>query len=205
MSDTEDVASIDTLKKQLEKHDEQIAYLEEHMLIDYLTGVKNRRAFEWEFETALKLVRGEILQHRVGATPLTEISLIMLDLDHFKHINDTFGHSVGDEALRKTSALLLDLVRDTDMVARYGGEEFMILLRGVGESFAIKKAEEIRAKIENLTFDIQPELKVTASFGVVSSKSSTDATVLKNIVDETLYKAKENGRNRVEVYKNNQS
>lgn len=203
MSDTEDkiTSEIEALKERLEKHDEQISYLEEHMFIDYLTGVKNRRAFEWEFETALKLVRGEIPQHRTGAAPLTQISLIMLDLDHFKHINDTFGHPVGDEALRKTSALLMTLVRETDMIARYGGEEFMILLRGVGESFAINKAEEIRAKIEQIVFDGQPELKVTASFGVVSSKSSTDATVLKKIVDETLYQAKQNGRNRVEVYK----
>jgi diguanylate cyclase len=190
--------------KQLEIQNERIKYLEEQAFIDPLTGTYNRRAFEPELEKALKFIRGEIQEHREGgAETLTKISLILLDLDYFKHVNDTFGHPIGDDVLRKVSVLLMSLVRETDMVARYGGEEFMILLQNADHSFAEKKAEEFRAGIEHITFATQPDLKITASFGVVSSESSTDSAVLKRVVDETLYKAKNNGRNRVAVYKSN--
>ena len=188
------------LERILENRDERIKYLEEHAFIDPLTGAFNRRAFDPELEQSLKLIRGEVEEHREGVKPLTEISLIMLDLDHFKKINDTFGHLVGDEVLRKVSALLMDSVRETDMAARYGGEEFMIFLRGADETIAAEHAEKLRAEIGEMEFDIQPDLKITASFGVVSSKSSTDAESLKKFADKALYKAKDGGRNRVEVH-----
>lgn len=179
---------------------ERIKYLERELGIDPLTGANNRGAFDKELDQSLKLIRGEVKDHREGREPLTKISLIMLDLDYFKKINDTFGHPAGDEVLRKVSALLKESGRDTDMVARVGGEEFVVFLRGVDKSFAASRAEELEAKIEQLTFDADPELKVTASLGVVSSEDSTDATVLYELADKTLYAAKQNGRNQVAVY-----
>lgn len=188
----------------IEELREELEYLRQHVGIDPLTGAFNRFRFDPKLEQSLKLIRGDIEQHRAGVEPLSEISLIMLDLDYFKKVNDTFGHSTGDEVLRKVSALLMDSVRETDMVARYGGEEFMIFLRGADEMVAADHAEKLRAKIEQMMFDTQPELKITASFGVVSSKSSTDAETLKKLVDSALYKAKSGSRNRVEVHTENE-
>ena len=188
------------LEKKLGNRDERIKYLEGHAFVDSLTGASNRGAFNSELEQSLKLVRGEIGEHRKGIEPLEKISLVMLDLDHFKNINDTLGHPAGDEVLREVSKLLLGSVRETDMVARYGGEEFIILLRNVDQLFAAQKAEELRAAVEKTAFDAYPDLKVTASFGVISSKASTDAKILCKQVDKMLYKSKETGRNRVEEY-----
>ncbi|MDE2021938.1 MAG: GGDEF domain-containing protein [Patescibacteria group bacterium] len=181
-----------------------VEYLEEQHGIDSLTGVKNRRYFERELEYSLKLIRGEINEHRTHGEPLKEISLVFVDLDHFKQINDTYGHPVGDEVLQKVSALLKDSVRETDVVARVGGEEFVVLLRGADESIAVRDAEYVREKIAHMTFDGHPEIDVTASFGVVSSKSSRDAKMLYEKADQALYEAKRAGRNQVVVGKENE-
>ena len=168
--------------------------------LDHLTELKTRKVFEHELEQSLKIIRGEIKEKR--GEPLKEITLISIDLDHFKAINDTYGHLAGDEVLKKVSMLLANSVRETDVAARVGGEELMVLLRGANVQNAARHAEGLRAKIEKLAFDTYPGLAVTASFGVVSSLDSTDAKVLYEHADQTLYKAKRDGRNRVEVYSN---
>src|SRR3989338_9082006 len=168
--------------------------------LDHLTELKTRKVFEHELEQSLKVIRGEIKEKR--GEPLKEITLISIDLDHFKAINDTYGHLAGDEVLKKVSMLLANSVRETDVAARVGGEELMVLLRGANVQNAARHAEGLRAKIEKLAFDTYPGLAVTASFGVVSSLDSTDAKVLYEHADQTLYKAKRDGRNRVEVYSN---
>ncbi len=157
---------------------------------DHLTGLAGRRAFEKELGRSLALVRRELLP---------EVALISVDLDHFKRINDNFGHPSGDEVLKKVSAFLKDAVRSTDIVARVGGEEIMILLHGTSLSDATKEAEELRVGIMGLKFDECPEM-VTASFGVISSRDSTDDKTLLRHVDRALYAAKNNGRNRIEKY-----
>lgn len=167
--------------------------------IDPLTGAKNRKTFEHELERSLERIRGEISEQRAGGEVLKEVSLIFMDIDYFKNINDTYGHPIGDEVLRKVSALLIDSVRGTDIVARVGGEEFVVLLRGANESDAAREAEKLRAKIEQLTFDAHPDLTVTASFGVISSKISQDAKDLYAGADQALYAAKHAGRNQVSV------
>lgn len=191
---TEEVqdAQIGLLEWELEERDKQHG-------IDHLTGLKTRKVFERELEYSLKMIRGEI-RPRAGAESYKEASLISIDIDHFKQINDTLGHQAGDEVLRKVSELLEQSVREADIVARVGGEELMVLLRGAEEAFAAQKAEELRAKVEQTAFDAYPGLNITASFGVVSSKSSTDAKMLYENVDKALYRAKRGGRNRVEVY-----
>ena len=120
------------------------------------------------------MIRGE-LRPRAGAESYKEASLIYIDIDYFKQVNDTFGHSAGDEVLKKFRSFLGNQFAKRDVVARLGGEELIVLLRGADEKFAAQKAEELRAKVEQLTFPAHPELKVTASFGVVSSNSSTKA------------------------------
>lgn len=198
------------LREQLKERDERIEYLEKELdylkkerHIDPLTGASDRTVLEKEVEQSLKMIRGEIKELREGIKPLAEISLIAIDIDMFKNINDMFGHSAGDEVLKKIVALLMDSVREGDVVARLSGgaDELMISLRGANEQFAVGKAEKMQKQIEQMTFDAYPELKVTASFGVVSSKSSTDAKTLEKMADDTLFSAKRAGRNQVVVYK----
>jgi len=192
---TEEVqdAQIGLLEWELEERDKQQG-------IDHLTGASTRKVFEQELEQALRMVRGEVKEKREGVEPLKEVALISIDIDHFKQVNDTLGHPAGDEVLRRVAALLMESVRETDTVARVGGEELMVLLPGADVSVAARHAEELRAKIAELTFSDYPELKVTASFGVISSDDSTDEKTLYEHADKALYAAKRGGRNRVEIY-----
>lgn len=179
---------------------DRIDHLERQLGIDQLTGASNRATFERELEQALKIIRGEVEEHRAIGKSLKEISIISIDIDHFKEVNDTLGHPAGDEVLRGIVALLMKSVRETDTVARVGGEELMVLMPGADDKTASREAEKLRMEIEKMTFKTYPSLKVTASFGVISSKSSTDAKTLYELVDKALYTAKHGGRNRVEVY-----
>lgn len=159
---------------------------------DHLTGVSTRKVFEHHLENLLKTQReGEKGQ---------KLALVAIDVDHFKQVNDTFGHSAGDEVLRSVAALLMESVRETDFVGRMGGEEFMILFQGADEIFAKQKSEELRTSVEKLTFNNYPGLEIKASFGVVSSEHSNDATILRERADQALYVAKRSGRNQVKVY-----
>ncbi len=178
---------------------ERIKHLESQLGIDQLTGTNNRGVFESELERSLKIIRGETEEHRATTERLKEVSLIFVDLDHFKQINDTYGHPAGDEVLRKVSAFLMDSVRETDIVARVGGEEFVVLMHGADESVAARDAENFRMKISQMEFEKHPRLQVTASFGVSSSKSSQSAKDLYEKADKALYEAKRAGRNRVIV------
>lgn len=191
---------LEKLREQVAMHNEHLAYLEKRVGIDDLTGAHNRLSFSRELEESLRVIRHDVPEHRVSGG-VAVVSLISLDLDHFKKINDTYGHPAGDAVLRGVSLYLMDSVRDQDLVARMGGEEFMILLRGASQEVAARLAERFRAHIEEMRFAEYPELRVTASFGVISSAHSTDAKELQKEVDTVLYEAKEGGRNRVVVYK----
>jgi len=130
------------------------------------------------------------------------LSLIMLDLDFFKSVNDTYGHLIGDEVLRKLGSLLKSLVRSSDVVGRYGGEEFSILLTGTLIEQAHETAERIRMSIakETLSSTI-PSLKMTVSMGVASFGSHTKSKKdLIEFADKALYKAKTEGRNKTVAY-----
>ena len=194
-------AEVVELRALLDERDEHIAYLEKKVGIDDLTGASNRLTFTRELEQSLKVIRQEVGEKRKDSIALTQLSLISLDLDHFKKINDTYGHPVGDLVLRVVAAYLMESVRDADVVARLGGEEFMVLIRGAGVIAAERNAERFRLHFEAMKFDGCPDLRVTASFGVISSQETKDADTLINQVDKALYTAKESGRNRVVVYK----
>jgi diguanylate cyclase (GGDEF)-like protein/PAS domain S-box-containing protein len=157
--------------------------------IDPLTQVSNRTAFERFIKDQVDAV------NRVGA----RCSLILLDIDFFKSINDTYGHPVGDLVLKAFANLLVQGIRPTDVVARYGGEEFAMLLPDCNLATAYERAERLRAEFPSLRL---PELKgrgVTASLGVTEIQigDSQGAVVVR--ADEALYRAKERGRNRTEV------
>ncbi|HUY62309.1 MAG TPA: diguanylate cyclase [Candidatus Paceibacterota bacterium] len=189
-------------KAELAREQELRAAAEKRLGLDYLTGAANRGAFDAEFDRLLGMVRGDVPEHRAGAAPLAAVSLILIDLDYFKRINDTHGHPAGDEVLRTVVALLKDSFRDheMDVVARVGGEELAVLMAGANEEIAARKVEKVRAAIAAATFAEYPKLAVTASFGIASTNHAPDAATLYRYADAALYEAKEGGRDRAVVY-----
>ncbi len=166
--------------------------MEQLAIKDGLTGLYNRRYFEEQLATIYREVE------RYGY----ELSVIMMDIDHFKKINDTYGHQVGDIVLRRVAALLMEEIRDVDFPARYGGEEFVVVLKFARERDACKIAERIRKRIsrEKIEYSEGEFLQVTVSCGVASTSSGVDVERLVELADEALYYSKEHGRNRVTCY-----
>ena len=153
--------------------------------VDELTGVKNRRRFREDLATYFSLARRQD----------TSLSLIMIDVDHFKRYNDSHGHPAGDDALRMVASALKENTRDQDVVARYGGEEFVILCPSAGESEVMLLAERLRSKIESLNWPLRA---VTASMGAATVCAGIlTADSLVEAADQALYLAKRTGRNRV--------
>jgi len=131
-----------------------------------------------------------------------ELCVMMLDIDYFKKVNDTYGHPIGDEVLKKVSNILKDSLRSSDLVARYGGEEFCVLMPHSHTKEAKKLAERLREKIQTTQVsESHQELRVTISIGLADFNKDLESE--KNLLtnaDKALYRAKENGRNRVEVF-----
>jgi diguanylate cyclase (GGDEF)-like protein len=162
--------------------------LQQQAYTDQLTGCFNRR--RWMELGALDVERA----NRYGSS----LSLLMLDLDHFKEINDRFGHLAGDEVLRRFSHMLQQMVRKFDIVGRLGGEEFSILLPETPLEKAQILAERIRASIQKLQFRFSgQEVMVTASLGVSQYESNLPLKDFLQQTDDALYEAKRKGRNRV--------
>ncbi|MDH4199649.1 MAG: diguanylate cyclase [Spirochaetia bacterium] len=164
-------------RKNLEKK------LKDQVSRDYLTGLYNRRFF---YET----IPVEISRSRRGKMPL---SLIMFDMDHFKIINDTFGHLRGDEALKKVAKAVLRNLRAEDVFARVGGEEFAILCPNLDIKKAALLAERIRKNIENIRLSFKSGL--AASFGIIDIKKNENVDKIMHLVDRAMYSAKKAGRN----------
>ena len=154
---------------------------------DELTDLANRRRFM------------EVLRQEVARSRRFELSLalVLFDLDHFKQINDRFGHQTGDEVLRETAAVISSRVRETDLAARIGGEEFAVVLAGTDADGAIALAENLRVDLSTLVAAHGGESPVTASFGVAALPPGGDAEALIAAADRALYRAKAAGRNRV--------
>lgn len=153
---------------------------------DYLTGASSRRAFT---ELARKLLDRFARDNRPS-------SLILFDLDHFKRINDRFGHSCGDEVLKAVAASCEGVLRSNDMLGRLGGEEFGILLPELDANGAFVIAERLRLHISATRFDWAPDLAVTASFGVSSLRAGASVESWLRLTDEALYRAKGQGRDQ---------
>jgi two-component system cell cycle response regulator len=173
-----------------EGQEQLLRQLYEASVTDALTGANNREHFDSQLRMELSFAR------RHG----TDLSLVIFDVDHFKRVNDTHGHPVGDEVLVEISKATRRLVRNEDVFARYGGEEFALILRGIALDGARVVGERLRERIAELavTTDKGP-LKVTVSVGCASFASTQDATAetLVQLADKRLYVAKRGGRNRV--------
>jgi diguanylate cyclase (GGDEF)-like protein len=163
-------------------------------IYDTLTKLFNRRYFE-------ERITVEEQKAVYGGTPL---SLILVDIDHFKKVNDTFGHGEGDQVLIKIGSLLKNSVRNKDTVARYGGEEFIVMLPGADLEVSSRIAERIRRLVESTLFDLgKARLNLTVSLGISNfpHHGARSKEELIRMADEALYEAKRGGRNRVTVYK----
>ncbi|QJB55873.1 diguanylate cyclase [Pseudodesulfovibrio sp. zrk46] len=163
--------------------EDERAHLEDEASTDPLTKALNRRSF--------------LRQLGQMAASGASFSLVMFDIDHFKSINDTYGHDVGDAVLREISQLVRDNVRENDTLARWGGEEFMVLSKSDMER-AKRVAERLRHAVEIFSFTGVPR-QITSSFGVALHEKGESADDLVKRADEALYEAKETGRNKVVV------
>lgn len=188
------VMIVNNLSYQTTKDVKRMDVLEKENITDPLMQIYNRRYFQTKLDQEIK--RSERYAH--------PLSLVMLDIDHFKKINDVHGHQIGDNVLIVLASILKLNVRKIDVVARYGGEEIAVILPETDKDGAYIAAEKIRKKIEDHSFDIPggEKFSVTASFGVSSLEmlSGDDVNRIKQIIklaDDALYQAKEQGRNKV--------
>ncbi len=168
-------------------------------MTDGLTGLWNRRAFDQALRREWKRT----------SRKEAELSLLLLDLDHFKPLNDRYGHPLGDECLAAVASTISDTVRATDVVCRWGGDEVAIILPATDQAGALKAAEKIRSAIEALRFlskmNSDEYVSVTASIGVATALPEPDGTIaapqdLLLAADRALYRAKHDGHNRVATY-----
>lgn len=177
------------LTQELEMANKQLSHL---AMTDQLTGLLNRHAFFEQF----------VRQYKLAARAKHSLSLLILDIDHFKSINDQYGHLVGDETLQSVAKLLSNIARTTDILARYGGEEFVLVLPATGRYGALELAERCRSAIKSFP---GPHKRVTVSIGIAtvlpSSSGKEDIVALTKkmlaAADKALFYSKENGRDRV--------
>jgi len=192
MNDKVHMSPTTVFKYSLADEDEKVALNELYELgvNDPLTGVYNKRYFMERLEEELNHAkRFEI-----------PISLAMIDIDHFKKINDSYGHLAGDQVLIKTAELMKSICRNTDILARYGGEEFSIILKNTDEKGASVQADRLRKKIAKKNFDLEKnKIKINVSIGIASYQETAKIKDEKQFIktaDRALYHSKKKGRNR---------
>jgi len=185
---------IKKLQQDLGEREKELSEMNDRLLrislTDGLTGVDNRRALEQRLH--------EMFEHSLRLHE--PVSVVMCDIDHFKMVNDTYGHAAGDEVLKQFAGILKDEAREIDRVGRYGGEEFLLLLPGTVLDAAVTFSERLRQRVDAHTFSYEGgTLKRTVSFGVASwpHPKITGREGMLKAADDALYVAKETGRNRV--------
>lgn len=183
-------AELDDCRQRLQRLDGLARQQQRQALTDVLTGLPNRRAWQQ------RLAEATAYCQRHGG----ELQLALLDVDHFKRINDAFGHPAGDKALRLIARLLASRLRDSDFLARYGGEEFAILLPNTGQADGRWVVEQLCETIEAAPFHIRGRrLRVTCSAGLASFSGDEPEMETLRRADQALYRAKKAGRNRLEL------
>lgn len=188
------------LKNKVKELEDKINSLEKDLIQDSLTGLKTRAFFEEETQTYLDAIAGVDAGKRREWFGFKNLSVLFFDVDHFKKINDNFGHDMGDKVLKKVSETIMTSLRGGDTAARWGGEEIVASLLGAHEKDAKIKAEEIRQSIEKIKFTDSPDLKITVSIGVATVQSGMNCHDIVRCADKAMYIAKKKGRNKVISY-----
>ena len=179
----------DLLRHENHKVTNAIAELSRRADLDSLTGLYNRRYLSSYLETQIPL----------AGSPSAPLSVILVDIDHFKEVNDRFGHIAGDDVLQRLARLLAKFPKGAEIVSRFGGEEFVFVLPGTSLEAAVELAERIRQTVEEaaLTKGYGDSEPLTVSAGVAALESGMDIFDLVGLADRRMYRAKEQGRNRV--------
>lgn len=180
----------DELLKKIEQLETQIFLLEKNLIHDKLTGLKTRTFFEDAVRAYIDLIKNGDNEKRRKATVIGEVSILFCDMNNFKLVNDTYGHFVGDDVLKEVSQKIVKILREDDITARWGGDEFAIVLVGVGQSDAVKKAWEICSNISNISFPDTVGLKVSVAIGVVTMKEGFSLEKIVELADKAMYEAK---------------
>lgn len=180
----------DELKQRNKQTEELLTKVEFLAITDPLTGLYNRRFFD-------NVLKKELTEgKRYGQS----VSCLMMDIDHFKRINDTFGHETGDSVLKEIAASLRTLLREVDTIARWGGEEFIVMMPHTDINGALVPASRILKAIADRIFAKIPDEHITVSIGLAcSGETQNTPDILVNAADLALYEAKKKGRNRIEV------
>jgi len=174
--------------QSLFKMKRRVDELEQDVFRDALTGVGNRKLLEIKISTAI----AEYHQHQIP------FGLLFLDIDHFKAVNDTYGHKEGDLVLQNTAKNMTGHLRDTDICGRWGGEEFIAILYNVNLKSLSRIAEKLRTMIANSTVTVNGErISVTASIGAALARQEETMETIIERADQLMYQSKQNGRNRV--------
>ncbi len=181
---------IDSLTYKVKAMNEELASAKEKVLIDGLTQINNRKAFDTKMSNAFKRKSKEI-------DPFT---LAMVDIDFFKKINDEYGHTVGDDVLRKVARTIKEAFRSNDFVSRYGGEEFAIIIKRIDMHYIQKICERLRASIEAIDIKIDNKtIPISISIGIAFCNQSDTQKTLIDRADKALYLAKHSGRNTIKT------
>ncbi|TRX00518.1 GGDEF domain-containing protein [Candidatus Methylobacter oryzae] len=184
-------AQLDESKKEMQRLRQELAQVRETAKTDALTGLLNRRAFDQKLNEFV-----ETHQHNA-----LDLCLLILDIDHFKQVNDTFGHQMGDNVLRYTANLMKHHINEQHYAARYGGEEMAIIMPDTQINTALEVAENIRTSLSQYPLKLKGSKKsigtVTISIGVSCFKINDTVESLIERADRAMYRAKENGRNQV--------
>jgi diguanylate cyclase (GGDEF)-like protein len=181
----------DELRRKNDEMKEMLTKVERLSITDTLTGLFNRRRFETVLES----------EFNKASRYKTPLSCVMIDIDHFKAVNDTYGHAVGDTVIRDLARIIQDKIRNVDTACRWGGEEFIILAPMTTKSNAIPPARRILQTVSDHAFAGVKDRNVTVSIGIADLSGSAIDTSDKLIqeADMALYAAKKNGRNRIEL------
>ncbi len=196
------MASDEAYKAQIERLKRRVAELEQQVQTDELMGVLNRRGLMQVLNTFVREVEFQLKNpDRRQFLIIKSLSILFVDVDNFKQINDQYGHGLGDIVLREIATVIRDSLRGIDVVGRYGGEEIVVGLVGAHVEAAVKIAEDLRSRIAALEFPGEiSALRVTASFGVAAMEPGATLDELLANADKALRRAKENGKDRIEVY-----
>ncbi len=182
---------LDESKKEMQRLRKELAHVRETAKTDALTGILNRRAFDQKLNEFIE----------THAHNGLELCLLILDIDHFKQVNDTFGHQMGDNVLRYTANLMKHHITENHCAARYGGEEMAIIMPNTSLNEAMEIAENIRVSLSQYPLKLKGSKKtigtVTISIGVSSFKINDSVESLIERADKAMYRAKESGRNQV--------